>query len=330
MGPYTLAFTVREGRLERDVPPEASVTTLRVVDPAVRELRFGDGRVLPFEAFSAVAVVYTEKMVPKVIDRGITPQLVPAMRFSIVLVPADVRSDVRAMLEALVRGEPPPARSIRVAAEMVDQASILALSPSGGASARREAKAIAQVAGLPVFELYGDEPVFRPANALQLSLLESLRTRPVPDPGAPPPGIEVQAAEDRLALTLNPRPSRRVPFALLGLAMIAIGVALIVFADPRPGLFCLVPGLLVATIAVRTPSPRATGFLVQDGVIEWTGEDSSDRLALAELERIRATEDGTIVLVGQRDEVRCAVGADAPWIRARLEQHLAPRPGSYR
>lgn len=330
-GPYTLAFTVREGRLERDVAPDAPVKSLRVVDPSTRELHFGDGRVLPFAAISAVAVVYTEKMVPKVIDRGITPTLVPAMRFSIVLVPVDVRADVRAMLEGLVRGEPPPGRSTRVAAAMVDEVSILAMSPSGGASARREAKAIAQVAGLPVFELYGDEPVFRPADALQLSLVETLRARgPAPDPGPPPPGVAAQEVDGRLVLTLGARPSRRLPYALTGLAMIALGVVLIAFADPRPGLFCVVPGVIVFVVAVRTPPPRATSLAIDDVAIEWTGEASSDRMALAELERIRVADDGTLVLVGQRDEVRCPIGEPAAWIRARLERRIAPRPGSYR
>lgn len=329
-GPYTLAFTLREGRLERDRAGTGTIE-LDTIDPIAREFRFGDGRVLPFHDVSAVAVVYTEKQVRKAIDRSVTPTLVPAMRFSIVLVPGAVRSDVRAMLEALVRGEPPPARSTRVAAEMVVEASIHAMSPSGAASARREGKAIAQVAGLPVFELYGEAPVFRPAGALDLSLVEALRTHgPPADPGPPPPGVDASESDGRLVIAFGARPSRRLQFALIGLAMIALGVALIVFADPRPGVFTLVPGLIVFIIAVKTPAPRGTSLALDDVAIEWTGEESGDRVELAALEAIRVTDDGTLVLIGQRDEVRCPIGAPAGWVRARIEQWLAPRPGSYR
>lgn len=327
-GPYTLAFTLRDGRLERD---GAAGSTLSVVDPIARELRFGDGRALPFQDVAAVAVVYTKQLVRKHIDHAITPTMVEAMRFSIVLVPSTMRSDVRALLEALARGEAPPAGSVRVAAEMVAEASIPAMSPNGAASARREGKAIAQVAGLPVFELYGEAPVFRPANALDLSLVEALRVRAPIEPGAPPPGVDARESEGRLQITVGAAPSRRLPFALIGVASIVLGGLLIAFADWRPGLFLLAEGLIVVGIAASMRPPRGTTLLVDDVAIEWTGESTNDRLEVAALEMIRVADDGTLVLVGQRDEVRCPLDASvAGWIRARIEQRLGPSPARYR
>lgn len=329
-GAYTLAFTNREGLLELD-EGVGMKSGLRTVDPIAREFRYADGRAIPFDSIAAVAVVYTEKEVLRHINRSITPTLVRQMEHSIVLVPRQLPEDARALLDAIARGTLTPNASLRIASVTIENTSIYFMRGQQSAGARREAKAIAATAGLPVFELYGDSPVFRPAGSLDLSLLEALRVRGAPDPGPPPPGVVLTEAADALVIALPVRRSMRVPFALIGCGFMAIGLLLIVFADPRPGLFAFVPGLILLIVGLTTAPPRGKRIVVDTTAVGWTGEYSEDRVELAALEMIRVADDGTLVLVGHRDEVRCPVGmAVAPWTRAAIEWRLSPRPGTYR
>lgn len=328
-GVYTLAFSHRDGRLELDEGVGLR-DGLRTVDPLAREVRYADGRAIPFDALSAVAIVYTEQEVT--IRIGDVSRQERVMRHSIVLVPRGLPDEARALLEAIAQGTLPPNASLRIASLTIEHASIYFMGGSGSAGARREAKAIAATAGLPVFELYGESPVYRPAGRLDLSLVEALRARgAAPDPGPPPPGVVASETAEGLVIAPPLRKSTRLPFALLGAAFVALGILLIAFADPRPGLFALVPGVIIVIVAVRTPPPRGARLVVGEAAIEWTGESSEDRVALADLELLRVGDDGALVLVGRRDEVRCPLGWEAAtWARAAIERRLSPPPGAYR
>lgn len=328
---YTLAFSHRDGRLELD-DGVGMRGGLRTVDPIAREFRYADGRAIPFDAIAAVAIVYTEKEVARHSRNSMTPTMVREMQHSIVLVPRALPEEARALLDAIARGTLPANASLRIASVTVEDASIYFMLGRGSAAARREAKAIAATAGLPAFELYGESPVFRPAGGQDLSLVEALRARAAAaDPGPPPPWLTVTETADELVIAPAVRKSTRLPFALMGLGSIVIGILLIAFADPRPGLFALVPGVIILIVALNTPPPRAARLVVGPTAIEWTGESGEDRVELAALEMIRVADDGALVLVGHRDEVRCALGGEAAsWARQAIERRLSPREGTYR
>ena len=78
-------------------------------------------------------------------------------------------------------------------------------------------------------------------------------------------------------------------------------------------------------------SSRPSRLVVGASSIAWSGANGGDEVAVADLERLRVADDGALVLVGRRDEIRCTLGGPAAeWARAAIHHRLAPGAGGYR
>jgi len=247
----------------------------------------------------------------------------------VVLVRRERPPEVAALLDGIAAGrEPPRGFSIWGAAAAVDAASLQFCRAGGALAARTTAKAIARMARLPVFELYGEYPVFRPADRLDPSLSERLvREAPPADPGPPPAGLEIQRDAQTLALTLRGEPrSRTLPLALAAaLGVVAVTLAIKVLAA---GLAVLALAVLVAVVGLRARSSVLSRLIVDREHVRWLDEGREEALDTGSLEMMRIHET-TLVLIGHSDELRCRFASEeaAAWARRAIERQLAPEPG---
>lgn len=304
----------------------------RAVDPIAGLVRFADPKLdIPIASLRAVAIVFTERL--QRISQGRRRVTVTVLMHSVVLVPRQARPDVVTLLDALEAGSaPPPGFSIRGAAISVDDASIHFFKIGNAAAARRQAKAVARAANLPMLELYGEYPVWRPAGRLDLSLRERLAGRAPPAaPGPPPPGLLARPVPGGLELAVSypPRSIKLWMFPVAGAVAVSVPLALVE------------PLLLIATLSValatliyafrqrRRPEAR---LQVVDDTLRWFDGGHGARLEVGQLEMMRVNE-ATLVLISHDDEVRCDLGTEeaALWARQALEHHLlTPSAGAYR
>jgi hypothetical protein len=214
----------------------------------------------------------------------------------------------------------------------VDEVAISFARPGSSVDARRMAKAIARVAGLPMVELYGEFCVFRGPDLLDLSLCEKLRRGPTPaDPGAPPPALTVSRGEQALEIapSFAPRPMRSMMLGVAALAVISLALLAVDLPLGIIGLALCIGLLLYAVRARRRPPSR---LVVGREQIQWLRTERTESLDVGALEMMRVNE-ATLVLIDHGDELRCDLPSPeaAGWARRAIEHFLAPKPaGPYR
>jgi hypothetical protein len=320
-----IPFTMRDGRLELDEGHGRSDGP-RIVDPGAGRIRFANEQDdIPISALRAVAVVFSERRVRVPSSHGSVIE--PRMVHSVVLVPCRPAADVGVLLDFLESGAaPPPGFSVYGAAASVAEASVQVLMGGGARNARAAAKAIARTAGLPMLELYGELPVWRPGDRLDLSLRDRLRAGPPPpDPGPPPPGLTVgrgeRGLEIRHAPALAPGSGKRWMLLAAGIAAAAVGL---LFLAPPAGIALLALAALPLVHGLRRRRPPGGRVLgVAPDAVRWAGEGQEDAVATEALEMMRVV-DSTLVLVARDDELRCELGSPeaAVWARAAIAHHL--------
>jgi hypothetical protein len=322
------SFTMNEGRLELD-EGQGRKDGPRIIDPKAGLVRFEDPtKDIPFSQLRAVASVYTERQVW--VHIGSSREWRPVLVHSVVLVPRRLRDDVAALLDALEAGRSPgPGYSIRGAAMSVDEDSVHFDMVHSARDSRRTSKMIARLARLPVVELYGEFPVWRPADRLDLSLRERLKkTLPPAAVGPPPDGIRVAIVDHALELAVTPPPrSNGKWYALIG-ASVLLDVPLLIWATPA-GAAVLVVAIALLVIALRTGRPKGGRLRVGHDAIDWSCGEQQETFPTDRLEMMRVS-DGTLVLVQHDDETRCEFGSEAyaVWARAAIEAFLAADVGA--
>ncbi len=323
-----MVYTLTDGRMDFDADwgrPDGP----RAIDGRAGRVRFAEAaRDRPLADFRAVAVVYSERTVrvPGPHDLYVEE---PRMVHSVVLVPRDPPPACAALLDAFEAGASPSSGfSLYGSAQDLAATSLLVgLAPAG--TARDAAKAAARLARLPMLELYGEFPVWRPRDRLDLSLRDLPPGAPRPgDPGPTPAGIVATSAEGELRIreasaSRTPLRSRNVLLALAA-ASAAAAVALLFVVVPAAVVAALLAAAsLFAALAGRGAAGRR--LVVGPAVLRWEGSDAADEIAVDEVEMLRVA-DSTLVVVGRNDEVRCEFGdpAIASWVRAATLHHLLP------
>jgi hypothetical protein len=319
-------FTIRDGVLELD-EGRGRADGPRAVDPRAGLIRFADSqRDVPIGALRAVAVVYVERDVRVRVGRSQT-EMVRRMVHEVVLVPRGGRGDMVALLDALETGTRPPSGfSIFGAAATVGDGSLHLCRVGSALQGRRTAKAVARMAGLPMLELYGERPVYRPKGQLDLSLRDALaRDGAREDPGPAPPGLAVSRSEQALALTVvTTRPPVAVWLLLAGVSAL-ISLALFVTAPPL-GVVGLVLAATVAVMALRRRAPPSSRLVVGRDTIDWKSGELDESFPTGTLEMTRIV-DSTLVLIFHDDEIRCPLPTEqaARWARLAVGHELAHR-----
>lgn len=304
----------------------------QAVDPVAGVIRFADPqRDIPIASLRAVAIVFTERM--QRVSQGRRRVTKSVLMHSVVLVPRQTRADVVELLDALEAGRtPPPGFSIRGASMSVDGASAHFFKVNSAAEARRMAKAVARTANLPLLELYGELPVWRPAGRLDQSLRERLAgAAPPAPPGPPPPGISAGPGPSGLELVVGypPRSMTLWMFPIGGAVLVSVPLALV-----EPWLVVVTLAVAVATLVYALKNRRrpAARLELAPNEIRWLHAEHGGRLERGQLEMMRVHE-ATLVLISHEDEVRCDLGSEeaALWARQLLEhQLLLPDAAAYR
>lgn len=299
----------------------------RAIDPAARLVRFADpGRDIPFHELRAVAAIVAARTTPSLDTNQTARKMHPTFRPALVLVPRRLPGEVAAWLDALESGQPPGAGfSVRGAAAQVDQVSVPFYDPHTPLESRRTAKAIARLAGLPMLELYGEFPVWRPAGGLDLSLLERLgRSATIPAAGPPPVGVELALEEGRLRLDVAPRERDRWPW-FVGAGVLAVAAVPLLMGPIAMGAVVLSLAGITLAFALHNKPPPGSSLRVSRGSVSWSCGDVSESFTTDELEMMRVADDGTLVLVRRDDETRCpcVTAQRAAWMRAAIEEYLA-------
>ncbi len=286
----------------------------RVIDQKAGLVRFGnpsDDR--PLSDFRAVAVVYSERTVRRTSNRSHafdpSQNFTQKMVHSLVLVPRQLPPRTAALLDALEGSAPlPPGFSVIVEAHALAEASVL-VGIVRPLAARNAAKAIARLAGWPVLELYGEFPVWRPRDRLDLTLQEWRGSIPsIPVPGAVPSGLQVRRDGDTLLLSFAPaRPALPPAYLLIAGVVTAMGSIGLVFVDGNAALAVgAIAGVLILAgwTAIR-PHGRATHSLnVGPERIQWEGGEGPIEIATQSVEMLRVA-DSFLVIVTHNDELRC-------------------------
>lgn len=303
----------------------------RELDGKAGLVRYADETLdLPFSELRAVALLYVERTVWARVGGG-PRALVPRMVHVVVLVRSRVPAGAEAVLDALARTDAlPRGSSIHTAAAALDACSLPLATCPDAASGRQLAKAAARVAGLPVVELYGELPVHRPAGGLDLCIRDRLERAPPPDPGPPPEGAQVEPGPDG-AFVLRVSVTPPSPWLLVSLGGVAVLVSTLLALLASPLALVAIPLAAVALALAQTARKRQTRALVADRThVAWEGPRGGS-VAVEALEMVRV-DDGTLILVGQADELRCDLGDPdlAGWAKAAVELALGPRRRGYR
>lgn len=326
-----MVYTPGPGRIDLD-EDWGSATGPRAIDGTAGKVRFADpASDRPLTDFRAVAVLYSERPV-RVPGPGHISVVEPRMVHSVVLVPHGIAAGSGAFLDALAAGAAPQGFSILGAAEELAESSLL-VGMAQASVCRDVAKATARVAGLPVVELYGEFPVWRPRDRLDLTLRDRLPGAPQPvGPGQPPPGIVASLDDGELlirevAAAGGARLRRILSFAGAGLSTVA-AVSLYFIALPLAIVFAIV-AVFALFLGLTGRKPGGRTLAVGNATVRWEGGEGSDVIATEAIEMLRVV-DSTLVVVGRDDEVRCTFAdqAGAHWARAAMHHHLLPPPGA--
>ncbi len=303
----------------------------RAVDPTAGVIRFADPqRNIPIADLRAVAIVFTERMqrVRRGRSRHVTESV---LTHSVVLVPRRARADAVELLDTLeAGGTAPRGSSIRGASMTVDEAAVHFFTIGSAVSARRQAKAVARAAHLPVVEVYGEYCVWHAAGRLDQPLGERLAGAPPPDdPGPPPPGISSARGANGLEITVShpPRSIRLWMFLVAGAVLLSALLALV-----ESWLAIVTLGIAVATLvyALRNRRLPAARLEVAPHQLRWLHAGRDEALEVAQLEAMRVHL-STLVLISHDDEIRCDLGSEeaAAWARRAIEHALlAPSAGA--
>lgn len=329
MDPYTLHPGVRleldEGAGRDDGP--------RVIDAAAGLVRFQDSsRDMPFSALRAVAATWVEREVRTLGARS-TYAVAPRWVHVVALVPRRCPDEVAALLDRLARGEPdPPGFFLHAAAREVDRAAVHVLIASSALGARRAAKAIARLAALPVVELYGERPVYRSADELDLCLRDVLAQEPPrPEPGPAPAGIDVVTSASELALRVSPPARRMGPFVASTALLVAMSIGGLALGAIAFGLVGLASAAALAAYAFLSRGREDAQLVIGKDRIEWERGGRRATMEVGALEMVRIYE-STLILVGQDDEVRAELPSPdhAEWARRAIEHRLGAKQTGYR
>jgi hypothetical protein len=327
-------FTPGDDRLDFDESFGAAAGP-RAIDRKAGLVRFrnpADDRALT--DFRAVAVVFSERAVRKPSTRSHafdpSQNLVPKMVHSVVLVPHRLHPQTAAMIGALEsRGPLPPGFSVLLAAAELAQDSLL-LGLAGPGEARALAKAIARLADWPMVELYGEFPVWRARDRLDLTLQDWRAFAPAfQDAGPAPASLQVMRAGGAVSVRFAAPPRPMPPWLLIVVGVVALlGAAGAFFADKQAAIALVVIGgfiLVAGIIGLREPRRSSHGLTVGPDKVCWEGENGSGELATASVEMLRVAE-SFLVIVGHSDELRCKLPDPqaAHWVRAAVMQHLLP------
>jgi len=299
MDPFAVVdrrLVLAEGRGEEDGP--------RVIDAAARLVRFADpSRTIPFHELRAVASISAMRLTPS-LDRF--AKLAPKIRPALVLVPRRLPGEVAAWLDATESGRPQAEGfSVRDAAAQIDRASVPVYNPHTPLESRRSAKAIARLAGLPMLELYGEFPVWRRADKLDISLTERLRSSaPMQSAGPPPAGVQIAHQDHTMDLFVAPPARCRWPWFVASGVVAAASVPLLL-GPTEVGIAALIMAIITFMFAWYN-KPRPTSCLhVSRTSMCWSCGEHPESFETDKLEMMRVAEDGTLVLVQQDDETRC-------------------------
>ena len=318
-----MVYTLQDGRLEFD-SDWGRADGPRAIDSKAGLVRFADPAAdRRLEEFAAVAVLCSERMVRV---PSVEPLYVvrPTMVHSVVLVPTGLPVATAELVEPPPLGRPSSGFSIYQAAQTLAEASLLVGLGSAG-TCRQTAKAAARLASLPMVELYGEFPVWRPRRGLDLSLRTGPHgPHPPAAPGPPPPGLEVHRSGPVLAIReaagAGPRRSRLL-LALGGVAAAGAAALLCVAVPAALALAVASAAAILGALPRRRPAGRS--LEVSAETVRWRSGETPDETATEAVEMLRVV-DGTLVIVTWEDEIRCDFTdpASAAWVRDAVLHHL--------